>query len=152
MCLVGLAFGGENLLITSIGPISCILANWIECCFQRLLTYPQIIPNSPAPFVPRYLMKVLKCLNIYILVMAHRTFLPWYFCQWWGSWEPYRQPPLALWFPPVLSVQIFSKKRLHILNLWRYRGTNTQKIPMCLFCQETFMSIENFVKHIVNHH
>ena len=56
------------------------------------------------------------------------------------------------WFPPFLSVPRFSKKRLKWLNLWRNRGTNTQEFPMCLFCQETFMSIEKFVKNIINHH
>ena len=54
--------------------------------------------------------------------------------------------------PSVLSVPRCSNKRLKWLNLWRYRDINTQKFPMCVFCQETFMSIENFVKHIVNHH
>ena len=55
MCLDGHAFGGEILVINNIGPISCILAKWIKCCSRRLLTRPRIIPNSPAPFVPRYL-------------------------------------------------------------------------------------------------
>ena len=37
-------------LINNIGPISCILVNWIECCSRRLLTRPWIILTSPAPF------------------------------------------------------------------------------------------------------
>ena len=53
----------------------------------------------------------------------------------------------SLMKPPVFfAVSRFSKKRL------RYRGINTKEFPMGLFCQEIFMSIENFVKHIVNHH
>ena len=48
MCLVGHVFGGEIFLINNIGPISCILANWIECCSQRLFTHPRIIPKYPA--------------------------------------------------------------------------------------------------------
>ena len=44
------------------------------------------------------------------------------------------------------------KKRLKGMNLWKYRGGNPQEFQMCLFCQETFMSILNFVKHIFNHH
>ena len=90
-------------------------------------------------------------IGTFLHLWAQRTFLPWYVCQWWGSWEPYRQLPLALRFPRVLSVSRFSKKRLKWLNLWKYRGTNTQEFPMCLFCQKTIISIENFVKHIVNH-
>ena len=120
------------------GPISCILANWMESWDHRLLIYPWILPTSLAPSVPRSLMKGWQfrylwwhrgpfCYDTFISGEKLRTILT---------------IATSFMIPSFLSVLRFSKKRPKWLNLWRYRGKNTQTFPICVFCQETFMRIE----------
>ena len=44
------------------------------------------------------------------------------------------------------------KEKAEVIKRMEVKRYKAQEFPMCLFCEETFMSIANFVKHIVNHH
>ena len=59
MCLVGDAFGGDILLINNIGPISCILGNWIECCLDSFSDHPKF----PCPFCTKILDEMAEVLK-----------------------------------------------------------------------------------------
>ena len=142
MCLVDHAFGGEIFLINNIGPITRILANWIECCSWRLMICPRIIPTSLSPFIPRYLMKnwngwTLRYLWWRCGPFCHDTLVSDEEVENHRNNRHYLIPPCS--FCP----KIFKEKAevIEPVEVLRYKHIGISNVS---FLSKTFISFENF--------
>ena len=54
--------------------------------------------------------------------------------------------------PPCSFCPNIFKEKTKLIKLMKVQRYKTRGVSKVYFCQETFMSIGNFVKHIVNHH
>ena len=89
-------------------------------------------PNFPCPFCTKIFDEKAEVVEHLDTCDGTEDLSAMILFQWWGSWEPYRQPPLSLWCPPVLSVLRFKKKGCCD---WTYGGTEieTDSNVQCVF-------------------